>query len=85
METEMKDKNQLEDIKGKIEKILEKRVVEIKCLVDDFTLVPRCFISITIDNGLKGKLGFFIDSFEDVDFLNNAIKRTCNSLKKELV
>ena len=85
METEMKDKNQLEDIKGKIEKILEKRVVEIKCLVDNFTLVSRYVISIIIDNGLKGKLGFFIDSFENADFLSNAIKRTCNSLKKELM
>lgn len=85
METEMKNKEQLQEIKGKIENILGEKVVEIDCLDDDFNLIPTYAIKVVIYNSSKGKIGFFIDSFENIDFLNNAIERTCNSLKKELM
>lgn len=86
METEIKDKIQLQKVKDKVEKILGKKVLEIKCLVnDDFIPIPYCSIGVIIDNGIKGKIGFFIDSFKDKDLINNAIETTCNSLKKELM
>ena len=77
METEMKDKKQLNQIIKRVEKNIGKRVIKTKCYEE--YIRERFIIGILIED----RQLFLIESYKDENKLEKEIDKICNEYKEK--
>ena len=80
METEMKSKSQLNNIRKMIEKKIDRKVVGIKCKEDEYGF--GFYITVLIQNMTGGRIGFFLEAFKDEDLIERGINGIYKKIKE---